>query len=102
MGEIIFELGLSILCGMYIIVDILIPSFSSKEYFWFAKSFKGKPKATFEQEVKTAEKAYADAKQKMEHLKDSANEESKEAEKHLEKTEEVLKNAKEKLKKFTK
>lgn len=101
MIAIIFEL-FGFLLVIYMIVDIIIPSFTEKKYFWFWKSFKGKPKETFEEEVKSAEKAYKDAKTKMEHLKDSANEETEEAEKRLAKAEKTLNNAKQKLENFKK
>jgi len=103
MGKIIFELLTPILLVLYGIVDIVIPSFSSKEYFWYAKSiFKSEPQKSFDQEVKDAQKAYKDAKSKMEDLKNSANEETEDAKERLEKSEKAFLNAKEKLDKLKK
>lgn len=102
MGKIIFEFAVPFLILIYLIVDVLIPSFTGAKYFWFWKSFKSKPKQTFEQEVKDAEKAYKEAKTKMEDLKDSANEETEEAKERLAQAEKIYNSAKEKLEKLNK
>lgn len=100
MGRIIFEFGFAALFGFYFIVDIFVPSFTKLEYFWFLKACISKPKPSFEQEVKDAEKTYRKAKNKMEHLKDSAKNEREEAEKNLTKAQEVFENAKKKIENF--
>lgn len=102
MGKIIFELLTPILLIMYLIVEIIVPSFTNKEYFWWTKSFKKKPKGTFEEEVRNAEKVYEDAKTTMERLKDSAGEEAKEAEKRLTQAKEALDKTKQKIENLNK
>lgn len=104
MGKLIFEFSIPFLLAIYFVVDILIPSFFTKvEYFWFYKKiFKNKPKGTFDEEVKEAERVYNDAKEKMEHLKDSATDEAKKAEKDLAKAKETLDNAKKKIENLNK
>ena len=97
MVKIIFEFGLPLLVLFYLAIDVLVPSFTSAEYFWFAKSFKSKPKGTLQEEVIEAERVYEEAKIKMEHLKDSATDEEKEAEKRLVQAKETLDNAKKKI-----
>jgi len=101
MGKIIFELGFPFLLGLYFVVDIIIPAFTHQNYFWFYKSFKSKDK-TFKDELKDAERVYNDALIRMEHLKNSATDEAKKAEKDLAKAEEVLANAKTKIKNLKK
>lgn len=103
MGKLIFEFAVPFFILLYLVIDVLIPSFYTKwGYFWFWKSFKSKPKPSFEQEKKDAEKAYKDAKTKMEHLKDSANEETEEAKERLAQAEKIYNSAKEKLEKLNK
>lgn len=101
MGKLIFEFGFPFLIGLYFVVDIIIPAFTNQKYFWFYNSFKSKEK-TFKDELKDAEKVYNDALIKMEHLKNSATDEAKKAEKDLAKAEEVLANAKTKIKNLKK
>lgn len=93
----------------WMVVDLVIPAFTkaldkkseTKEYgkfFWFIGSiFASKPKKTFEEEIKDAEKAFKDAKTKMENLKSSATAETKEAKEHLSKAEKAFDDAKTKL-----
>jgi flavodoxin len=101
MGALIFEFGFAFLLGLYLFIDIVFPAFTHGNYFWFYKSFKSKEK-TFKDEVKEAEKVYNDAFIKMENLKHSATDEAKKAEKDLAKAEEVLANAKTKIKNLKK
>lgn len=101
MGQLIFEFGFPFLLGLYFLVDIVIPAFTHGNYFWFYKSFKSENK-TFKDELKEAERVYNDALIRMEHLKNSATDEAKKAEKDLAKAEEVLANAKTKIKNLKK
>jgi DNA-binding transcriptional regulator GbsR (MarR family) len=102
MGTLIFEFGFAFLIGLYLFVDIVLPSFTHGNYFWFYKSFKSSKEKTFKDELKEAERVYNDALIKMEHLKNSATDEAKKAEKDLAKAEEVLENAKKKIKNLKK
>jgi len=43
-----------ILLALYLIIDVFVPSFSKKQYFWFVKSFKKKSKV--EEKPKTENK----------------------------------------------
>lgn len=97
MGKIIFELGLPILLGIYLIIDILIPAFTGAKYFWFAKSFKAKPKPSFNEQVEDAQKSYEEARIKMEHLIHSAHKETEEYKKNMTEAEKVLEEATKKV-----
>lgn len=105
----LLEFALPICVLFWMAVDLVVPAFTkafdrksdAKEYgkfFWFIGSiFASKPKQTFEEEIKDAEKTYKDAKTKMENLKSSATAETKEAKEHLSKAEKTYEEAKAKL-----
>jgi hypothetical protein len=104
MIQFFFDIVLPLLVIFYLIVDIIIPSFTSWKYFWFIKSLPGKkPKpSSFEKEVQDAEKAYKDAQDKLNSLQKSAGNERMDAERRLDQAEQVVIDAKAKLKKFKK
>ena len=101
MGRIIFEFLTPILLIIYGVVDILIPSFTTLEYFWFLKSFRSKAKASFKNEVYDAKKSYLEAIEKWNKLKDSATHEAEEAKEKLAKAEKVYEEAVSKTKRPT-
>lgn len=99
MFRLILEFLLPLIITLYLIIDVFIPAFSKKKFFWFAKSF-GAEKEGFEDEISTAEKSFEIAKEKMEELQKSATKESEHTKEHLKMAEEILKRAKENLEKF--
>lgn len=84
----------ALLIFIYLIIDVIIPAFSSWKFFWFTKSvFKSKPKVSFEQEYADAEKAYAEANEKWDKLRDTAGKEADKARENLSKAAKVYAEA---------
>lgn len=102
MKFIVYDL-VPILLILYLIIEIMVPAFifPSRPFFWWTKSLRGKNvKTSFEEEVQQAESAMREAEKKLEHLLDSATEETSESEKRKKQAQDAFEKAKERLEKL--
>lgn len=69
MIKIIWNFFIPVILTLYLIVDILIPSFTKKNYFWFIKSFFPKPiEKSLEDQILETEQEYKNLSDKLNHL----------------------------------